>query len=48
MTGAWVGIDIAKLKFDVTIIFEDKGKFHKVFVNNSKGFIEFCKRVSNV
>ncbi len=43
MTRAWVGIDIAKLKFDVAIVFEDKRKFHKIFENNSKGFKEFAK-----
>jgi transposase len=43
MTRAWVGIDIAKLKFDVAITFEDKRKFHKVFENHSKGFTEFAK-----
>ncbi|MEI6627885.1 MAG: transposase [Alphaproteobacteria bacterium] len=43
MTRTWVGIDIAKLKFDVAIVFEDKRNFHKVFANNQKGFIEFAK-----
>jgi transposase len=43
MARAWVGIDIAKLKFDVAIIFEDKRKFHKIFKNNTEGFTEFAK-----
>lgn len=41
MTRTWIGIDIAKLKFDVAIIFEDKRNFHKVFTNNQQGFLEF-------
>jgi transposase len=43
MTRAWVGIDIAKLKFDVAIVFEDKRKFHKVFANNPKVFTDLTK-----
>ena len=43
MTRSWGVVDIDKLKFDVSIIFEDKRKFHKVFENNSKGFTEFNK-----
>lgn len=43
MTRVCVGIDIAKLKFDVAIIFEDKRKFHKIFENNATGFTELTK-----
>ena len=47
MTRTWIGIDIAKLKFDVAIIFEDKRKFHKVFTNNQQGFLDFIKWLEN-
>lgn len=47
MTRTWIRIDIAKLKFDVAIIFEDKRKFHKVFTNNQQGFLEFIKWSEN-
>lgn len=34
---------IAKLKFDVILLFEDRRNFHKVFENNHKGFTELVK-----
>jgi len=33
-----VGIDISKLKFDVTLLLEDGKEKHKVFSNNQEGF----------
>lgn len=43
MNRFWIGVDIAKLKFDVSIIFQDKKSLHKVFENNTKGFKEFSE-----
>ncbi len=39
MSEAVVGVDIAKKKFDVALLVNDKLK-HKVFTNNQEGFVE--------
>lgn len=43
MNRFWIEVDIAKLKFDVSIIFQDKKSLHKVFENNTKGFKKFSE-----
>lgn len=34
------GIDISKLKFDVTLLLENEKEMHKTFSNNPEGFKE--------
>lgn len=34
MTSCWIGIDIAKHKFDVSILLEEGKKQHKIFTND--------------
>jgi transposase len=42
-----IGVDIAKLKFDVALFRENKYK-HKVFTNNEQGFAEFVSWFSGL
>ena len=40
------GIDISKLTFDVTVLFDSKSS-HKKFKNNSQGFLLFHKWINS-
>ena len=40
------GIDISKLTFDVTVLYDDKSQ-HKKFINNSQGFFLFHKWIKS-
>jgi transposase len=41
MTRSWIGIDISKHKFDVSVLYAENKRQHKIFANDPKGFDNF-------